>query len=204
MSTIDRIRIPWSGGRGGDGVSTFYCMDATNNALGPLHDFFDAVKAFVPSPITWKFEGVGDTVVVETGVLSGAWTIGSEADVVATGSNANMADAVGAVVNWATGVILFGHRVKGRTFLVPGIKDMFDQGTLNDTVIPTIELAAQAMIDVVPENFVVWSRPFAGTPQWTDVHGKVHPAKAAHDGAVAPISTATVPDFGAVLRSRRD
>jgi|SRR5665647_325388 len=203
MTTIDRIRVPWLTAPGGPGVSTFFALDAST-ALAPLHDFFDAVKAFIVDPITWSFLGEGDTIVAETGALSGGWTATGETGVVATGSNANMANAVGAVVNWNTGEVLFGHRVKGRTFLVPLCSAALAGGTLNDTVIPDIVAAGQAMIDAVPGNFLVWSRPFVGTPSWTDVHGRVHPARTSHAGASAAIVSASVPDMGAVLRSRRD
>jgi len=169
-----------------------------------VHAFFDAVKAFVPAPISWSFVGEGDVVNTEDGTLFGSWLTTGLTAVSATGSDANMADAVGALVDWNTSTIAFGHRVKGRTFLVPGIKDVYAQGTLNDTVIPQIELAANNMINGEAGNFQVWVRPFAGTPQWTDVHGRVHPAKAAHAGLAAPINSASVPDKGVVLRSRRD
>ncbi len=203
MTSVDRIRVPWTGGRGGPGVSTFYCLEGSAG-LAAVQNFFDTNKALIPLPITWTFLGTGDTLVAETGVLSGAWAGSGQPTVVATGSNANMADAVGCVVNWVTDSILFGHRVKGRTFLVPGIKDMYVDGTLSDGVKDGIQAAAETMIDEVPGNFVVWTRPFAGTPEWTDKHGRVHPARAAHAGALSPIIGATVPDFGAVLRSRRD
>jgi len=203
MTSLNRIRVPWTGGRGGDGVSTFYVLDP-DVAMAPLHDFFDAVKAFIVSPITWSFVGEGDVVNAETGDLVGGWIATGETNVVATGSNANMADAVGAVVNWHTGSVFNGHRVTGRTFLVPFASAALGEGNLNDTVFPAIEAAGQAMIDAVTGNFQVWSRPFAGTPEWTDVRGRVHPARAAHDGDVSTILTATCPDFGAVLTSRRD
>jgi hypothetical protein len=203
LTSIDRIRVPWSGGRGGAGVSTFYALDAST-ALAPLRAFFDSVKSFVPSPITWKFDGVGDTITAETGVLAGSWSGTGPADVVATGSNANMADPVGFCVNWGTVDIRFGHRVRGRTFIVPCIKDAYDAGTLNDTIIPTIEAAGATLIAAVTSNLVVWTRPFLGTPAWTDVRGVTHPARAAHDGAVSTITTAFVPDLAVVLRSRRD
>ncbi len=203
MSTIARIRVPWSGGGGGPGVSTFYALDATT-ALAPLRAFFSAVSTFIVAPISWTFAGAGDTIVAETGVLSGAWAATGQAIVTASGGAANTANPVGGVVNWNTGAVLFGHRVRGRTFLVPTIREFFDAGTLNNSVIGQVEAAATTMLNAVPGNFVVWSRPFAGTPAWTDVHGKTHPARAAHAGAASPISSASVPDLAAVLRSRRD
>lgn len=200
---IDRIRVPWTGGRGGAGVSTFYALDATT-AVDPLHDFFDALKALVPASITWSFAGSGDTIDETDGTLTGSWAGTGQANVVATGSDTNVADPVGAVINWETTQIRYGHRVKGRTFIVPGIKDMYASGTLNDSVVTQLEGYADALIDAVPNNLVVWTRPFAGTPQWTDVHGRVHPARTAHDGATSSIVTVNVPDKVVVLRSRRD
>lgn len=203
MTTIDRIRVPWVGGRGGDGVSTFYALDASL-ALDPIHDFFDSQKALIPTPIVWSFAGSGDQVNAETGVLVGSWTATSQANVAATGSNTNVADPVGACVKWLTADIHFGHRVTGRTFMVPGIKDLFADGTINDSVVTSMRTAALAMVTAASGNLIVWTRPFAGTPEWTDVHGVTHPARAAHDGAIAQVTDAAVPDKAVVLRSRRD
>lgn len=203
MTTIDRIRVPWTGGRGGPGVSTFYALDGAA-ALAPLRTFFAYWTPLIVTGISWNFPGQGDTIVAETGVLSGTWAGTGQPVVVPTGGAANHSAATGAVVRWNTGAVLFGHRVVGRTFFVPGTKDLFDDGTINNAVLPDAGAAGNAMINAVPGNFVVWSRPFAGTPQWTDVHGRIHPAKAAHAGAVAPMVSATVPDLAVVLRSRRD
>jgi hypothetical protein len=203
MATIDRIRVPWSGGRGGPGVSTFYCLDAATGLVA-VRTFFDAVKAFVASGISWSFFGAGDTLVAETGILSGEWQATGQTTVTSTGSALSSADPVGAMITWKTGAVLFGHRIVGRTFLVPSPHTVFSSGTLDGPVQATLTAAAETMIDAVPGNFVVWSRPKLATPSWTDVRGVQHPARAGHDGAVAPISSAFAPDKAVVLRSRRD
>ena len=203
MSTIARIRVPWSGGHGGPGVSTFFALDPTT-ALAPLRTFFDSLKAYVVTPIGWTFFGEGDTIVAETGVLSGTWVATGQLGVAAIGGSANHSDATGLCISWRTGTVLFGHRVVGRTFLVPGIKDMYDDGSINPSLIADITTQATVMINAVPGNFGVWTRPFPGSPAWTDVRGVLHPAKAAHAGAFSPITSASVPDLAVVLRSRRD
>lgn len=200
---VDRIRVQWTGGRGGDGVSTFYALDGST-ALAAVHDFFDALKALVPATIVWSFSPVGDTIDEESGVLTGSYSAIGESNVSATGSDTNVADPVGAVLRWETSQIRYGHRVRGRTFIVPGIKDMYAAGTLNDSVVTQLEGYGNDMLAVVPDNFVVWTRPFLGTPAWTDKYGVTHAARAAHDGATSTITECTVPDKAVVLRSRRD
>lgn len=203
MATIQRIRVPWIGGRGGAGISTFYALYAST-ALAPLRAFYFEMAQNVLTGISWQFEGSGDTIVAETGVLSGGWQATGQALVQATGSDAHAADASGFLVKWTTGAVLFGHRVVGRTFFVPASQDVFVGGTLDNLKPGVIGAAAQAMINAVPGNFVVWTRPVPATPSWTDVHGRLHPARAAHAGSFSPINGVSVPDKGVVLRSRRD
>lgn len=203
MTTIDRIRVPWSGGRGGPGVSTFYALSGAT-ALAPLRAFFEANKQLIPTGIQCTFVAGGDTLVAETGVLSGTWTGTGEPSVITTGNSLTYSAAAGFAINWRTNAVLFGHRVVGRTFIVPAVRDAFDDGSINPGVQTGTAATAATMLAAVPGNFVVWVRPVTAAPSWTDVHGRVHPARAAHAGAFAPIVVGEIPDLAVVLRSRRD
>ena len=113
--------------------------------------------------------------------------------------------AGGAMIKWLTTGIVRGHRVRGRTFLVPLGGDLYQaDGTLNDGVAASILLNAGNLVTALSTSMFVWSRPRKATPQWTDVRGHVHPARLASVGEVFPIIAASVPDKSVVLRSRRD
>lgn len=203
MATMHRIRVPWSGGVGGNGLSTFYFTDATV-ALAPLHAFFDAVKSYVATGISWQFPGEGDTMESTTGELTGTWSATGQAAVVASGGGSYSAP-VGAMVSWLTGAVYFGHRIKGRTYIVP-TNSATDSATGGLAATPkgAIQTAARALIAAAPGNLLIWSRPVLAAPSWTDVKGRTHPAKDAHAGYAVGVVDATVPDKMVVLRSRRD
>lgn len=203
MATIGRIRVPWTGGVGGNGLSTFYFNDAPA-ALPSLRTFFDSIKSSVAIGISWTFFGEGDTIESTTGQITGTWSTTGQAQVTSSGSGIYAAP-VGGMINWLTGAVYFGHRIKGRTFIVPLVGSQQDaQGTLSGTCLTTLGNAAAALIAASPGNMLVWSRPTLATPAWTDVRGVSHPAKTAHDGYAVSVVAHSVPDKSVVLRSRRD
>jgi hypothetical protein len=81
-------------------------------------------------------------------------------------------------------------RVKGRTFLVPLTGSAFDNsGTPTPAAIAGIQGAATTLAaNVDATQLVVWARPTA---------------KGATDGAVGFVTSASVPDQGSILTSRR-
>ena len=117
----------------------------------------------------------------------------------ATG-NALHAGPVGSMVGWETGQIMDGHRVRGRTFMVPGSNAIFDtDGTLVPTAVSgTIDAGTQLILEQAA-SFVVWHRPRKARAATA-----TRPALAAHLGSHALVTTCRVPDKAVVLRSRRD
>jgi len=110
-----------------------------------------------------------------------------------------MAGASGAVVNWRTGVVRKGRRIKGRTFLVPLKTTVYDEdGTLTSAAIGTINSAAAALINTTGEaDLGVYGRP-------TRQRGDDGAMETIPDGLWAVATSFNVPDMAAVLRSRRD
>lgn len=186
MVDLHRVRVAWTGGPGGDGVSTFYCQDAAT-FLGPLATFFNAFFSLVPNDITYEMPTTGDIIDSVTGDLTGSWASGAgggRSGDITTG----YASPVGAMATWRTGAVVNGHRLAGRTFLVPLGSSVFDDtGDLTNTALGDLRGYAAALVTAGDANFVVWSRP----------HGAV-------SGGWATVESSTVPDKAIVLRSRRD
>ena len=94
---------------------------------------------------------------------------------------------VGARVEWITGVVFNGRRVRGRTFLVPLAKSRFEgPGMLTSGCVSVLQAAASALVSAT--DLRIWSRP-SGAP------GAL--------GGSALVSAAVVPDQVSWLRSRR-
>lgn len=198
MAVINRVRVVLSGFQGGPGMSTFYCLDPAT-FLPSLRAFYQAIADDFPAVVTITFPTGGDIVDSTSGVLTGSWATAAPAPVVGTYTGAYAAP-VGAVVNWLTGSIINGHRVVGRTFLVPMAAGVFENnGTLNPSAASGLVAASTAFVTAAASNFVIWSRPrAAGVPL------PVKPVQAARAGGHVPVTGHLVPDLAAVLRSRRD
>jgi len=92
-------------------------------------------------------------------------------------------------VNWRTNDYRFGRRIRGRTFMVPLNSNAYEgDGTLSTAARGDLQTFADTMVSGTGgAEFGVWSRPRNGA-----------------GGVFATVTSGTVPDMAAVLRSRRD
>lgn len=158
-----------------------------NTVAAAMRNFYLALNSKHPS--IWKINWLPTAqVFTDAGVLTGEVAITSiPAQVTGTGAS-GYPGGVGAMVQWNTGAINGGHKVRGRTYLVPFVNGCYDtDGTLVSTVVSDIQAAAASLLTVTP-LLAINSRSL----------GK--PGRG--DQTVSVIS-ATVPDRAAVLASRR-
>lgn len=185
-------RVNWSTGGQQMGTSVFHGRaavgasddDAAQDLADRVQDLFDAIDPLVAA-IVWSFPSEVLELDTSTGVLTEVIPVTPPASVSSTGTGAYAAPA-GARWDWGTPAIVAGRRLKGRTFLVPIAGAHYDSvGTLTSGAIGSMTTAGTAFIDdgiFVSSNPVVWSRTH---------------------GVVADITTFTIPDQVAVLRSRK-
>lgn len=191
---ITRITAVWSGFRGAPGYSNFYFAgDFADTATlegcaAAVRSFFFAFEDFLPSSVTIGIRGNAEVIDEATGQIQSQADFEAPADV-GGGIGDSYSAASGAVVNWNTNGYRSGRRVRGRTFLVPLGANAYDnQGDLNNTALGEIRNGAEFLSGgSAPAPFVVWSRGRNGAA-----------------GTAEPVVSHTVPDLGAVLRSRRD
>ena len=188
MADIARVRAAWQNWPGAPGVSTFYLNNPpTQSQVDAVRAFFNALIALLPTGLTINVGNSGDVLDDATGRINGAWSVPTpEATVTATGAG-NYAGNAGMCVNWLTGSVLLGRRVKGRTFLVPMVSTAFStDGSPGSATITTVSTAAAGLVTAVGANMKVWHRPtqFAGGSSYT-------------------VTGSQVPDLAISLRSRR-
>lgn len=184
MATLNRYRVIWTGGPGGEGVSTFFSETSAITALADLRAFFLSIATHFPSVLTWSFPNSGDQLESATGTLVGGWTQAAASPVVGTSSGASFASGVGARVVWGTNGIVAGRRLKGATFLTSIDSTEFaNDGTLEASFIASLQSAADTLVG--KNSLSVWSRPRNGV------------------SGFASIESATIPDRVTALRSRR-
>lgn len=186
-TTLGRIRVAWTGFPGGPGVSTFYATDPLS-FVGPLRTFFDSIKTLLPTDVTIQVPGAGDMVDDGTGNLIGSWTTATPAAVVGT-SVAVYAAPNGLCVDWLTGTVRGKRRMQGRTFVVP-VTTAFMQsdGQPSSAARTTLGNAGTTLVgSASTAGWRIWGRPKVGSA-----------------GTSALVTSARVPTFWVVLRSRRD
>jgi hypothetical protein len=201
---IARVTTVSTGYLGAPGVSTFYFRkrtalgwdNYTNDLIQRIHEFWQDSAAYLSTAVTYTTQAEVQIVQDTDGELQSA-QIGTTA--ASTGSDANGMSPQGAgiVVSWLTPDIANGHRVRGRTFMVPVSLSSFDvYGKPTTAAQQALQLAAEGVIGsggeaVVP---VVWHRP-----KKDPVTHAITRAGSAHD-----VDQAAVGNKTAVLRSRRD
>ena len=158
MTNLNRVRAVFGGFPGAPGVSTFYCLDP-ESFLPNLRLFLQNFAGILPAGVTIDIEPLGDQIVDTTGVLVGTWTAAVPAAIIGSGSGSYAAPA-GICVNWITSQIYDGHRLRGRTFMVPLVAAAYEgDGTIGATLLANLRTNAQDFVSSVTANMVVWHRP---------------------------------------------
>lgn len=198
---VNRIRVQLDGFQGGPGVATFYSTDLSAMRTA-LFNFWGRLGSAGIFPGSWTatIASEGDIINSATGAIEGTWTGPTLAP--SASSNApgtNYVGPAGACVRWRTATVADGSRVSGRTFLVPMTVNTFDAiGSLLETARVPIETISTQLVQEAAPGFVIWHRPRlarAASPGVT--------ALLAHPGSLAPVTSSSVADVAAVLRSRR-
>lgn len=183
---IRKVPVAWQTGAGGTGVSIFFTPFGTD-ATTEIGAFFNAIKAFFPTAVSWNVPSSGDVVDEVSGLITGAWTGGAAASLVGTGSGAYAA-GTGVYARWQTNGIVNGRRVKGRTFLCPLITGCYQSdGTITDANLATMNTAVSLLAASGKMN--IWHRPKTRT---------------SNDGSAHLIVSGAGPDHVTSLRSRRN
>jgi hypothetical protein len=209
MAPILRVKARWSGFTGSPGYSNFYFRDfdsgsftdAMADAAGDrVETFFGACATLFPNNVRITVQSDAEVIEETNGEIISVLSTGPRSAVAGTAAANAYSAASGVVVTWRTGGVVVGRRVRGRTFLVPTANVAYDlDGTLGSGPMNTIQTAANALAATTGSpDLGVWSRP--------------HKARVAKDGTNVPardgswyvVTSVTIPDKVAILKSRRD
>lgn len=194
MASIARIKANWTGFPGAPGVSVFHFSTFEGNfgpgvqgAAGAVATFFSSIANFLPASVRIDIDPEAEILEDSTGELIDTSPIDGIGQIPGVSTQA-YSGPTGAVVNWRTGSIRNGRRMRGRTFIVPLSGDSFqNDGTINPTVLNALNSSVDTFLGTADVALQVYGRPtILGT-----------------DGVSADVTSGTVPDLAAVLRSRR-
>jgi hypothetical protein len=188
-----RFTVEWSVIGGGRGNCLFFASAGTwtstevQSFADNVRTFFVGVQPRFHTSVNWTFASEIVEVNEATGVIIGVQPLTAPASLSGSSSIAEFAAPAGALVRWETGQVVAGKRFRGRTFLVPLVRDAYDSvGTLQSATITTLQTAANTYLTNQAADGV--------TPM---VYSRTHHTNRAITGAV-------IPDKVVILRSRRD
>ena len=203
MALILKVSTRWSGFPGAPGYTNLYFRDfGTGGANGADPDatqalsavnrvaaFFDGNKLIFPASLRINVEANVDVHESTTGELVNAISVAAPATISGAGTGGH-SGASGAVINWKTAGIRNGRRIRGRSFIVPLAGVCYEpDGTLTSGTVNGLTTTANALAASTNNpDLGVWARPTA---------------PGATDGQWSAVTSASVPDLAAVLRSRR-
>lgn len=193
MAVINRVRVLWSGGLGGPGVTTFY-TSTTAGLMSGVSTWFATWASAVPAGIVWSFPNTGDQIEDTTGELVGTWTGSSTSNISAIGGG-DYTPLSGAQVRFFTAGIVEGRHVKGRMFFVPVLGSVYDTGGLIQATTISAETTALVAFLTAVNGMVIWSRPLRDPNP---------PHSILRNGSSHPVISGDVPAKVVALKSRRD
>lgn len=185
---MKRAEIQWTGAPvTGLAVTVLHFPDAKTDIRGTIESFITELRTSIPTNVTLTHTPSGDVLEEDTGILTGVWSEAGGPVSLAGTSGGVAAAGVGGCIGWLTSGIVNGHRVRGRTFVVPLATAAYEaNGTLTTAALGDLDAAAGVM---VTGGLQVWHRP-------TGPGGS--------DGSAHDVVNHTVRDKVAVLTSRRD
>ena|SRR5665648_507154 len=209
MSLIYRVRVASSGWLGGPGLNTFYFQNATDPSIADstnaalcvagVHAAFDASKGAYSPSTSIQVSGVVDVLTAETGQLSESYAGTEPAVITGLGTGGLAPTATMIVGRLNTAGVVNGKRVRGRGFFGP-LKNIVDaDGSPAADLVNAIGALVNYLHNTVDAavELVVWSRPVTADSTAT-------PPIVGRDGSAHAVTSTSVRDIFAVLRSRRD
>jgi hypothetical protein len=164
---VMRIRWIWTGGTIGTGYTAFHAVGGTEQYFADQTSNFmlaacgSGASSAIPNGIKVTPDGFVDILSAASGSLVSSVGI-TAPSVINGGSGGSYAAPGGVCVNWSTGGVVGGKRVRGRTFIVPLNSTKYDtQGTLDDSYRTSLMAAAFTYRNGTHQP-VVWHRPVGG------------------------------------------
>ena len=203
MASIARAKIRWTGFIGAPGYTVMHFKDFglddpadwTNveaDGIGDKVDaWLDGIRRVCAGPVRLKMDSDVEIIDEANGQLQTVVSAGARPEHANPVQGGAYSAPTGSVITWRTGGVRNGRRIRGRTFIVPCYNAAFDvDGSLTTAARDQLEGSSAALISAtgIPD-LGVYARPTG---------------PAATDGVWHVVTSFSVPDMAAVLRSRRD
>lgn len=200
-TTLNRIKVVWTGIPSGNGLSTFFSQAGTVPNLSTLRAGLANLSVILPTGVTLTIENQGDTIETDGGAIMGSWSTSAQTPVVG-GAGGAYASPTGACVTWMTDDIHGRRHLKGRTFFVPLAGSAYgtDGKLLAGAITALTGVGNGLMAAASGAKYCIWGRP---TPVPPTVPPTV-PKPPGTGGTGGVITGFKVPTQAMVLTSRRN
>lgn len=188
MVDILQARVTLSGSAVvGPSVSTFYSTGTASGFRAALNDLYEGWKIFSPPALTFTVPADGVVLSSVTGEFVDTWADGTATGHTGTHTATSFAQGVGVRLTWITSGITNRRRVRGSTYMVPCVGQVFDSsGTIEPGTRTSMRDLVNGYISDMVTDAVIWTRPIDGA-----------------GGKLNQIISGDVPDTVSTLRSRR-
>lgn len=200
MASVFRTTATWQSFIGAPGYTKLAFINVVGTAgadavVAATRTFMFAFAPSIPAGTTIQVAREVAEYDEVTGTLIGELAAATTPALITCTGAGNYAGGSGFFVGWRTGTIWQGHRVQGRTFIVPSVGGFEANGTLTSGQIAAAQSAGDALIGDATTTFAIWAKRFT-----VGTDGKPHQT----NGAAFQTTTAFVRDRASGLRTRRD
>jgi hypothetical protein len=166
-----------------------------NSAGAAVRQFFFQIATQLPNLSTVSVQSIVQVYEMANGLLLREETMTTPpAQVVGSATAGTLySGGVGVYVTWLTSAVYNGHKVRGRSYLVPMVLGGAADGTLGTGTVSLVQGAANALVSSQTGKFAIWSKTFTDPPKPQQI-----------GGGLSIVTSANVPDKTGILRSRRD
>lgn len=216
MTQICRVRAASEGWLGGPGLNTFYFRTGENQVppvintaqlcVTRVRAALDVWKAQMPLAWRCQVSNIVDVIEDSSGQLVNSFSVDPAAILAGVAPMGWAPTSTMVLLRLNTSTFSDGARLQGRAFLGPVANSLDDNGTVTQSMLDNATATGAALLDAgISDNpdLVVWRRPREARAAYTKGE-KVFPAVTQRNGSIAQVTSITVPDKFAVLRSRRD
>lgn len=191
----------------GGGVTSHYFDTSTGTAAqccAAVNGLWNYNAAIFASGTIFSIAADVDVIDDATGDLLSVG-LGTSYSVTGTGTGEVSSPATQGLIRWRTGTVSDGREIRGRTFLPAVPVSQNDDGAPIAGYKSAVNTAAGLLISDANSAFAIWRRPRKARPQVGSPGDPWYlPAQSARDGDSAVVTSGTVWDKWAVMRSRRD
>ena len=164
MADIKEVVVDWTTNAGGGFVNVFYFGDgATITAQRTaIDDLFDDMGPSLDTGAAWQIRNEGVIKDEATGTLTGAWSDSTPLGGTGQAASESVPDAAQILLRWATGSVVNGRFLKGRTFVPGFVAAGLFNGNVSSSNITLFNTACDNFL-AAGVDFGIWHRPASGT-----------------------------------------